>query len=1132
MKPTFQPLSTKEGELTGPRYWRSLDELADKPEFKQWLHREFPEGASEAEGVNRRHFLKIMSASFAAAGVGMVGCRRPESYIKPYSRQTAGDLPERAIPGIPVHYATAFPDAVDGIPLIVETHQNRPTHIEGNPDYAPYGGGTSAIVQASILDLYDPDRMTSSYEGRRRLNRARASDRISSIRNRFTNVRGQGMAVLARPSTSPTRARLKKAFLERFPRAIWAEYEPVARDTAQRAASELYESPVRPLYRMKKARRVLALDADFLHREPGSNQMARDYARGRKVRSAEEVEKMSRLYVVESMLSPTGGMADHRLRLATSAMPAVAAHFVAELIEQTGGDTSLARILRQRAGALDAQTEWIRECARDLAAHQGASVVVAGSHLPPVVHQLAMLANDLLGASGSTVEYVEVPEDSSASITELAAAIGEGTVETLIIIGGNPAYDAPGELDFTALLRNVQQVVRYGYYYDETSLEAELNIAATHFLESWSDARAYDGSWFPVQPMILPLYEHSWQEHEFLAHFAGIDEKDPYDIVLNTYRQAFDASEREFQRLLSDGHRPDSAFSAVTRAFPASRARELVAQGSLALPDVSANSLEVVLLKDDKVGDGSYNNNGWLQELPDPITKMTWDNAILISPRLAEALGYNTKTGEFLIGGIARKGHHIKRGREIAPVAELTVDGLTLSGPVHIQPGLADWSVVIPLGYGRRQVGRVGQGTGFDAYPLTKADGSVRTGASLRLVPGKTYRLANAQEHWSMEGRAIIRETNADYFAKNTDWVNQMGMESHSPPIYGRAEHLTRAERALQNPRGYSLFETPDFGKPPPNVDAWKGEEALSRFVPEQQWGMSIDLNTCIGCNACVVACQSENNIPIVGKDQVMRGREMHWIRLDRYYSTGDPAANQVSLPSDPQVSLMPVGCMHCELAPCEQVCPVNATVHDSQGLNVMAYNRCVGTRYCANNCPYKVRRFNFFDYNKRAIDEYYLGPVATDRSRTEAGRLQAMRANPNVTVRMRGVMEKCTYCVQRIQTAKIAQKVKARDSNDVHIPDGVLKVACQTACPTEAIVFGDISDPNSAVSKAKDSPLDYSVLGYLNIRPRTTFLGRLRNPNPAMPDYQPDALTRKEYKAKSSAGNGKGNGHHAGAHG
>ena len=1120
---------------SGPRYWRSLDELQDSPEFKTWVHREFPQGASELDGVNRRHFLKIMTASFAAAGVGLAGCRRPEQYIAPYSRQESDTVPESAIPGLPVHYTTSFPDAVDNLPLVVETHQNRPTHIEGNREYAPYRGGINGFASASVLDLYDPDRMTTAYRGQSTIGRSTVQDELAEIGKTQAATSGQELAFLVAPSSSPTRRRLAKAIQKRFSRAVWAEYEPIARDAAEQAATLLFGEPVRPLVKLAKAKRILAIDSDFLNREGGSVGLARGFAKSRKVDNKEDAHQMSRLYAVESAFTLSGTMADHRLRLGSSEMGAFTALLVAELLERLGVETGFAGSLKSKAGSLGIDAKWIHECASDLMSHRGEAVVLAGSHLPAAVHQLVIMANELLEARGKTVDYVAIPAPLGASLTELAAAIERGPIKTLVILGGNPVYNAPADLGFKKLLGKLTKVVRVGYHFDETSVETAavggLNLAAAHFLESWGDGRTFDGTYVPVQPMIMPLFD-CWQENEVLAKLAGLDSTDAYSLAFGTFKELFGGGEKDFQRFLSKGLQPDSAFPSSSATFSLSRLKSAMSAADLAAPGLASSQLEVCLMKDSSVGDGTYTNNGWLQECPDPMTKLAWDNAILVSPKIAqEVLHYDTKDGSFLIGGIAKKPYKIKRGREIAPLAKVTIDGITVTGPVQVSPGLADWSIVMPLGYGRTHTGRVGKGTGYNAYPLSSLRSFVRTGATIELT-GETMRLANTQEHWSMEGRAIVRETNAADHAKDPKWIDTIGMESHSPAIYGKDKDMPAAEKALQTPRGGSLYETPDFNKPLPNVKVWNNPEALEQFIPEQQWGMSIDLNTCMGCNACVVACQSENNIPIVGKDQVMRGREMHWIRLDRYYSSGNLEGNFTSLPSDPQASIMPVGCLHCEMAPCEQVCPVNATVHDSQGLNVMAYNRCVGTRYCANNCPYKVRRFNFFDFNKRAVDEYYFGPLGTNEFKTEGGELKAMQSNPDVTVRMRGVMEKCTYCVQRIQGAKIAQKVTAKDSNDIHVPDGVLRVACQNACPTEAITFGDISNPASAVSKAKANDRDYALLGYLNTRPRTTYLARLRNPNPSMPDYAAQPHSRAEYdQASGHVGGGHGEAYGADPH-
>jgi molybdopterin-containing oxidoreductase family iron-sulfur binding subunit len=559
---------------------------------------------------------------------------------------------------------------------------------------------------------------------------------------------------------------------------------------------------------------------------------------------------------------------------------------------------------------------------------------------------------------------------------------------------------------------------------------------------------------------------------------------------------------------------------------------------ALDLAPLSATNLEVRFKPSSHSGDGRYANNGWLMECPDAMTKLTWDNAILISPRLAKELEQRdgiqifpnksrmNEKSEFFEGakGTLQSNKAVfKRGKEQAVVARLTLNGRTIIAPIHVLPGMANYTIELPLGMGRTEVGRVGRGVGFNAYKVRESDStSIAVGATLELTE-ETYNLANTQEHWSMEGRAIVREGTAEYYNKHPDFATKMGVESHAPANYGKDDSKTLQQKASNQYRGNSAYDHPKFTDPPPNVNAWKGKEARAKFPDAQQWGLAIDMNTCFGCSACVVACQSENNIPIVGKDQVLRGREMHWMRIDRYFSAKE--YKQEEVPEDVQVSFMGVSCQHCENAPCEQVCPVNATVHDRQGLNVMAYNRCVGTRYCANNCPYKVRRFNFFDWNKRQIGEFYKGPLGP----VDEPELHKMQKNPNVTVRMRGVMEKCTYCTQRIEAAKIDQKRIAGASGNVKVPDGKIKTACQQVCPTDAITFGDISDPNSEVSKMKASDRNYSVLGYLNVRPRTTYLARLRNPNPKMPDAYKKPYAYAQYKERyGSAASASGHDDHS----
>ena len=1094
-RPVQSPAPTAR-ELRGPRYWRSLDELAQTPGFQAQLEREFPGGAASLEGFDRRNFLKLMAASFALGGLGLAGCRRPEKYILPYGKSVEG-----VIPGLPLYFATAMPLRGSALPLLAETHQGRPTKIEGNPSYAPLGGTSSLLAQASVLDLYDPDRATAHTRAGAVLDHAGVVDLLAAIAKKYSTNEGAGLALLAEESSSLTRAALVRQLKQKYPKAIWAEYEPVQDEPPTEAARACFGQAVKPLYRFGRAKRIVSLDADFIGAEAGSLYYAREFARGRRV--TKPTDPMNRLYVVESGFTLTGTMADHRLRLASSHMLALAA----ALADQVTG----ARTFAPLAQGLDVKREWIAECAADLLAHKGESLVVAGAHQPAQVHALAYAINAFLGNLGQTVEFVAIAPSPAVSIQDLAAEIKGGGVKTLLVLGGNPAFNAPADLGWPALQQAVPEVVRYGYYADETSALAGTHLAATHYLESWGDARTLDGTIVPIQPMILPLFD-GLSEIEVLARLAGQETVDPYTLVFSTITALGGGDPKKaFEKFLHDGFLEGSAYEKVAVVYNP-RTAEVLFRRAPEFAALSKDNLEVRFVADYRTDDGRFANNGWLQECPDPITKITWDNAILISPRLGRELGVDPK-GALL--EVARKeAAEFEIGREHAFVAEIEVGGRKVRGPLHIQPGLSNYTLVIPLGCGRTMSGRVGTGAGFDAYPL-RTSGAMHfvAGAKLTLTGERMY-LANTQEHWSMEGRDIVREANYAEYQENPAFVKAMGLEAHSPPVYGKeGEKLTLAQKSAGVPRGNSLYVTPSF-------DGF------------HQWGMSIDLNVCTGCNACVVACQAENNIPIVGKDQVLRGREMHWIRLDRYYSDGkaDAAAfggegNQL-LPEDPQVSLQPVACAQCELAPCETVCPVNATVHDDEGLNVMAYNRCIGTRYCANNCPYKVRRFNFFDWNQRQLDSLYLGPLGPQGM----PELVKMVKNPEVTVRMRGVMEKCTYCTQRIQNGKIQWKAKAAKEGrpgDVVVPDGTIKTACQQVCPVEAIVFGNLLDEKSAVSQAKARSQDYALLGYLNIRPRTTYLGKLRNPNPRMPDYQELPLSRVEYNNKSGHGVHSQGGHH-----
>ncbi len=1099
----------KNTELTGPRYWRSLDDLSETPAFKDWMEREFPAGASELQGVNRRHFMKIMAASFGLAGLGMAGCRRPEKLILPYSQQ-----PENLIPGVPVYYTSSMPGERDNIPVIVETHTGRPTKIEGNPSFKSYGGGTSTFTQASILDLYDPDRSTKSSKDGVAVKPASVRDSLEAVRKAHLEDRGRGLVFLARTSASPSRAALVREIKQSFPEALWSEYTAIDSDTFDQASKAVFGKSLRALPKFSEVKRLLALDSDFLSTEDSSLSNVRDFMKTRKVKDSKDAKKMSRLYSVESTLTLTGSMADHRLRLSSGQMSAFVALLSIAVLKQKGISSPLFSQLKQVGASLEVDSKWIDACAADLVENAGHSLIVVGKHFPASVQALVMVLNDVLKAP---INYVEVPEREQG-IAEAVNRLNKGAVQTLIVLDGNPVYDAPANLNWSQAQSKAAQSIYLGSSLNETAEAVNLFIARSHYLESWGDGRTFDGTLVPVQPMIEPLFE-TFNELEILARIAGSSETDSYSISKRTFAEL---GGTDYNKFLSDGVLEGSSYPSVPVIVDYTAVVTLLKPNELLAPDFNIDKLEVRFIPNSHTYDGRYANNGWMLECPDPITKLTWDNAILLSPFLAKKLeakygvqifpnkrpmNENSEFFEAAKGTQQINKAQFNRGKEQAVVAKLTVNGTSIEAPIHVVPGMADYTIALPLGMGRQKVGRVGQGVGFNAFTLRTSDGLSHTSDAVLELTGKTYQLANTQEHWSMEGRALIRENTAYGYSKNPDFANKMGVESHAPANYGHDKDKSLQEKSVNQYRGNSAYDHIPFKNPAPNVKVWKDNE--DKFPVPQQWGMAIDMNSCIGCNACVVACQSENNIPIVGKDQVLRGREMHWIRIDRYFSA--EKYDQSEVPDDVQVSFMSVLCQHCENAPCEQVCPVNATVHDSQGLNVMAYNRCVGTRYCANNCPYKVRRFNFFDWNKREVGKFYKGPLGP----VDEPELEKMRANPNVTVRMRGVMEKCTYCTQRIEAAKIEQKRLAKDSGNIRVRDGAIKTACQQVCPTDGITFGDISDPDSEVSKMKASDRNYSVLGYLNVRPRTTYLARLRNPNPKMPDTYKKPYAYTQYKAR-----------------
>ena len=971
-------------EERGRQFWRSLEELADTPALHALLEEESPRHAATLlETVDRRQFLKLMSASLALAGLGAC-TRQPTEKIVPYVKP-----PEEIVPGLPLFFATAMPFGGYATGLVVESHMGRPTKIEGNPDHPASLGATDAFAQASILGLYDPERsqvITSAGEIRP------WSALVEALRAALEQQdakKGAGLRLLTETVTSPTLAQQIRDLLAAYPEARWHQWEPTARDSALNGARLALDASVDVQYRFDRADVILALDADFLARGPGHLAYVRAFSAKRRV--GEGRKEMNRLYVAESTPAITGAKADHRLVLKAGEIEDLAWAVAAAVTKRVKAPEGLA-----------AHARWIEAVVRDLGQHRGASIVIAGDEQPPVVHALAHAVNQALGNVGKTVLYTDPvaaePVDQAASLRELVAAMDAGKVEVLLILGANPAHAAPPDLRFGERLAKVPLRIHHGLYEDETALLCQWHVPEAHYLESWSDARAYDGSVSIIQPLIAPLYEGCKTAHEVLAACLGRSSKPSYDVVRDYWKAKQPGGgdfEAFWRRALHDGIVAGTALppreAALTDGWAERAARARSAR--------KGDGLEIVFRPDPTIHDGRFANNGWLQELPKPVTKLTWDNVAQLSPATAERLGL-----------------------ENGDVVELRSAERVVRAPAWVVPGQADDSVTVHLGYGRKRAGQVGNEIGFDANLLrTAAVPWIGQGLEIRKT-GERFRLACTQDHFSMEGRNLIRTGTLEEFRTHPEFVHEMGHDPHD---------------SLYAPWPYEGYA----------------------------WGMAIDLNACTGCNACVIACQAENNIAVVGKDQVARGREMQWIRLDRYFA-GDPAA--------PTLHYQPVACVHCEKAPCEVVCPVNATVHSGEGLNSMVYNRCVGTKYCSNNCPYKVRRFNFFLYSDWATETFKL------------------QRNPDVTVRARGVMEKCSYCLQRINAGRIKTEKEGR-----RIQDGEVVTACQQACPAEAIVFGDINDPKSRVAQLRADPRSYGLLAELNVRPRTRYLAELKNPNP-----------------------------------
>ena len=986
MADTAKPISEP------PPFWRSLEERSGSEQVLVSLEYEFPRGASVWDDTeqNRRQFLQLMGGSIALAGAAGCNSDSPE-HIMPYVH-----APEAMVAGIPLHFATAMPTPDGALGLIVKSNMGRPTKIEGNPLHPASLGATDAQAQASILDLYDPDRsQTVVHLGEI----STWPDFVDAVRSTIEELRGRngaGLHLLTEPIASPTLARQLRELLDALPDARWHEYAPLGRENARGGALWAFGQEVQPIYSLSEADMIVSLDSGFLTTGAGAVRYARDFASRRPPQA--DGSEPNRLYAIESSFTPTGAASDHRLAVKPSA--------VAELAR--GLCSRLGVELPNTSDHVESHSQWLDAAAEDLRAHGNRSLVIAGEQQSAAVHAMAHALNAALGSVGTTVRYVAPMDaniaDRRETLAPLVEALHDGSVELLLILNGNPVYNAPANLNFLAGLKKAKQAVHVSQYNDETSEWCQWHVPVAHYLESWGDCRAYDGTAAIVQPLIAPLYG-SKTDHEVLSALFDASPQQGYDLVRATWQQERPQGFEPFwEQAVREGAIADSQAEAVNPPieWDSGNAPE---DG---IADTSGAELEIAFRGDPSIGDGRYANNGWLQEVPKPLTKLTWSNAVILAPATADELGVKTED-----------------------VVRLEYGGRSTQGAVLVQPGHPPGTVTVHFGYGRKRAGRIGTDLGFDAYSIWTGSSA---GGGVKLIPtGETMLLARTQHHHLIDGRNIVYSATAAENRKN--------------PAAGLPHAAHHGEASLLPEWDYDGFA----------------------------WGMSVDLTKCIGCNACVVACQAENNIPIVGAEGVARGREMHWLRIDSYY---------LGEPDEMRVVQQPMMCQHCEKAPCEPVCPVAATTHSEEGLNEMTYNRCVGTRYCSNNCPYKVRRFNFFEYNAQA----------------ETTPVLKLLHNPDVTVRSRGVMEKCTYCVQRINAARIDAKKQAIGTGEQpRIADGTLQTACQAACPSQAIVFGDINDPNSRVTQLKKEPRNYGVLSELGTQPRTTYLVQLRNPNPAL---------------------------------
>ena len=1069
----------------GPKYWRSVEHKTSDPVVMETMDQEFPSGTGPLPEMQRREVLKLAGASIALAGLSTACIRRPEEEILPYTHQ-----PEEVTPGLPTYFATIQPRASGALGLVVTTYEGRPQKIEGNPLHASSLGAADIWAQSEMIRLFDPDR---SRQPRKDINKGHEGSHGTAATwadwdlfakthfAGFDGSGGKGLAFVVDGADKPTVARLLAKAQQKWSNAKVYRWDPLAADRAVEGAELAFGPGARAHYNLEKAKAILALDSDFLVAGADAVKNARAFGKNRKIAGREDASRMSRLYAVEGVFSTTGATADHRLRLASSQIGAFLQAVAGELASKHG--VSLGEL---PTGAAPAGSEkFVAAVAKDLAANKGAAVILVGELQPAAIHAYALAVNVALGAADSALQAVSIADGATASASttvsaaELAKDLAAGAIDTIVVIDVNLAYTAAAALKMGEGLQKAKTVITASLMGDETAKLSHWHLPLAHFLESWGDARAFDGTPGIVQPLILPIFG-ARSEVSILGGIVAGDINDR-TLVEATWSEA-GVTGKAWRKALHDG-----VFTAggpgnrtVSAAAPKTDAIAAAAKDSK-LPE---GALEIALTFG-PILDGRLGNSPWNQELPDYMTKLCWDNALVISPALAVELSIGSK---------------VKRNGYMADVVTITVDGRTVDAPTFVLPGLSKTSAFMNLGYGRG-TGGVATGVGVNGNALIGADGHRLVVGSIQKT-GKQVELASTQDHFNTPANQLKEVTFAEASALPLLTDERPTRERALVLADGRQTLVREGKLSIYQEKGATAWSKRRGDQPAPASEfAHEGDipgNLVAHDTPahqpsrplqpinditydSQQWGMVIDLTACTGCNACVVACQAENNIVSVGREQVLLGREMHWMRIDRYFS-GDV--------DNPVAYHQPINCMHCESAPCESVCPVAATVHDEEGINTMAYNRCIGTRYCANNCPYKVRRYNYFDFSMSA--NVYRDPVKN--ARFDVYKLQR---NPNVTVRYRGVMEKCTYCTQRIEAAKVAEKLKGGDRKKV--ADGAVTPACAQTCPTEAITFGNINDETSKVHALKKLDRNYEMLQELNVRPRTTFLARLKNTNPEL---------------------------------